>query len=364
MRRIAILLAVVAFFCCARTTVAAQSVDWKPLVDRLVADGFDRSQLQQLFAGIAYDPKAMGHKMLTLYNKKYGSGLVRRIQSQLDRLGYAPGKADGYAGSKTRAAIRGFQANNGLEVNGQVSESLLEYAVNQGRKAPAGYTPPPKPESHGASVWRSVLTEERMAEAREFYKTHTKLLQKVEDEYGIPPEIAVGLLAVETRVGNFLGDQAAFATLASMARSTTPETFLQTFKYDTPQGAQLTWLRKRTRQKADWAYDELKALLVYSKNKGADPRTLPCSIYGAIGICQFMPSNALRFGVDGDNDGVVNLFDVDDALPSMGNYLKRHGWSNPGASVRKQRKALYNYNHSVVYVNTIMAVAERLKEDK
>ena len=199
-----------------------------------------------------------------------------------------------------------------------------------------------------------------MAEAKEFYDANLPLLQKVEATYGIPPEIAVGILTVETRVGKFLGRESAFRTLASMAATREYADVKAVFIREHPSGKSLAWLVKRMRQKADWAYDELKALLRYSIAKGADPRTLPGSIYGAIGISQFMPSNALRFGVDGDGDGRVDLFTVDDALHSMGNYLKAHGWK-PAKTRRGQRQVLYRYNHSVTYVNTIMAVADFLR---
>lgn len=341
----------------------AQEISWTPLINRLEADGFSRSRLEELFSGVEYSSAPMGDKMITLYRRKFGSGLVRQIQRKLDALGYQAEGADGYSGPKTRAAIRGFQKEHGLKADGQASEELLAHIEQQGHRAPAGYSPPAPPARRpGPTVYRSIITPERLAEATTFYKQNKPLLLKVRKLYGIPPEITVGLLTVETRVGTFLGDQNAFQTLASMARATTPALFSDYFRRESPQGAQLAWLQKRTRQKSDWAYAELKALLRYAQNKGADPRTLPCSIYGAIGISQFMPTNALKFGVDGDQDGVVNLFDVDDALFSMGNYLKKHGWKGDTTTVRQQRRALYNYNHSTIYVNTIMAVAEHLRQ--
>jgi len=344
-------------------TNSGQQVSWKPLIDKLVGDGFSRQQMQQLFQGVTFTPDAMGHKMHSLYTRKFGSGLVRDTQMKLDALGYQTGGADGHIGPKTRAAIRGFQMEHGLKVTGLASEELLQFIKQNGRRAPAGYTPPKPPRDAGPPIYRSVYTPERLAEALEFYRRHRPLLEEVQREYGIPPEIAVGLLTVETRVGKFLGDQQAFQTLASMARAWDPELFADTFTRETPQGSRLDWLRKRTVQKSNWAYSELKALIRYAENKGADPRTLPGSIYGAIGISQFMPSNALRFGVDGDEDGVINLFDVEDALHSMGNYLVNHGWRGAATTERQQRKALFRYNHSTIYVNTIMAVAKYVRQN-
>jgi membrane-bound lytic murein transglycosylase B len=62
------------------------------------------------------------------------------------------------------------------------------------------------------------MTEERLREARQFLGDHQKILLRLERYYGIPGEIAVGILTVETRLGTYLGDESAFLTLASMAR--------------------------------------------------------------------------------------------------------------------------------------------------
>jgi len=74
-----------------------------------------------------------------------------------------------------------------------------------------------------------------------------------------------------------------------------------------------------------------------------------------------MPSNVFTYGVDADNDGRIDLFVKADALYSIANYLREHGW---GCQMDKsgQHKAIYAYNHSVVYANTILAVAEKLKD--
>jgi membrane-bound lytic murein transglycosylase B len=114
-------------------------------------------------------------------------------------------------------------------------------------------------------------------------------------------------------------------------------------------------------QKGNWAYEELKALLTYCRGAGVDPVSIPGSVYGAIGLCQFMPSSAVHYGRDGDGDGKVDLFVEADALVSMANYLKEHGWK-PGLSFNEQAQVIYAYNHSMNYALTILEVAERLRK--
>jgi membrane-bound lytic murein transglycosylase B len=115
------------------------------------------------------------------------------------------------------------------------------------------------------------------------------------------------------------------------------------------------------RQKADWAYAEFKALILYAHRGGFDPLALRSSIYGAIGLCQFLPSNILSYGVDADKDGRINLFTKADALYSIANYLREHGWKCT-MDKSSQREVILRYNKSFVYANTVLAVAQKLKD--
>ncbi|MCP4721788.1 MAG: transglycosylase SLT domain-containing protein, partial [Desulfobacteraceae bacterium] len=85
------------------------------------------------------------------------------------------------------------------------------------------------------------------------------------------------------------------------------------------------------------------------------------SYAGAMGIPQFMPSNALTLAKDGNNDGRVDLFNHADAISSVANYLKHHGWK-PGIPRQRQHEVLFRYNHSNYYVDTLLKVSDKLKE--
>ena len=73
-----------------------------------------------------------------------------------------------------------------------------------------------------------------------------------------------------------------------------------------------------------------------------------------------MPSNALRFGVDGNGDGVVNLFTPADAIVSVASYLRGNGWK-PGMNETETKAAVYAYNHSDLYVLAVTTVADRIR---
>ena len=180
-------------------------------------------------------------------------------------------------------------------------------------------------------------------------------------ELCVPKEIVVSILLVETGLGWHLGDRSALNTLASMALSSDLETIRPYLAPDLVTRRSEEFARKRCRQKADWAYGELKALIRYASENGIDPLSIPGSLYGAIGICQFMPTQISVYGVDADRDGRVNLFAEPDALYSMANYLRSHG-SRCDMSAKRQHRVILAYNHSKIYADTVLTVAKKLRK--
>jgi membrane-bound lytic murein transglycosylase B len=152
-----------------------------------------------------------------------------------------------------------------------------------------------------------------IAGARSYAQRNDVTLQKITNDYCVPKEIVVSILLVETDLGKNLDNRGAFNTLASMALSSDLETIRPYLTPDLITERNEDYARKRCRQKADWAYAELKALILYAYWNEFDPLSFPGSLYGAIGLCQFMPSNVLSYGVDADNDGRIDLFTKADA---------------------------------------------------
>ena len=106
-----------------------------------------------------------------------------------------------------------------------------------------------------------------------------------------------------------------------------------------------------------------KALLSYCYANGIDPLEVKGSVYGAIGLCQFMPSNISLYAVDGNGDGIIDLFTVDDAVDSLSNYLRRNGWKS-GLSLERQTRVLRSYNAMDIYAHTILALAKTIRQLK
>jgi len=281
--------------CFVITPVVARAAEWDPLIQRLVADGFEERTVRLLFERpeAAFDPAPMATKL--------------------------------------RALVRTRDVK-----------------------------PAEDPTYRVKTVRRDYLQPAVVKRARLYSIENKKALSQVRQKYGVPEEIVVSILMVETRLGRFTGSWRAFNVLASMAVCEDLSRVRHHLASDLSESDVEAYALHRCQEKSDWAYRELKSLIRYAAQKEMDPLTIPGSIFGAIGLCQFMPSNVFRFGVDADGKGYVDLFTTRDALFSMGNYLKNHGWRR-NMDRESRYRVLLTYNRSQVYANTVLALAERLQ---
>lgn len=203
------------------------------------------------------------------------------------------------------------------------------------------------------------LTDRNISRAKRYIEANKALLDEIQNEFQVPKEILTAILLIETDLGNFTGRHRAFNILASMALADNIEKITHFIPPDSLQEMDHEWLASRLAEKSQWAYNELKALLEYARRNNMDPVSIRSSIFGAIGICQFMPSNALKFGIDMDHDGQINLFSTKDAIASMANYLTGYGWKT-GLDRAAQEQVIYQYNHSTPYVKAVLGLAEKL----
>ncbi|MFI4941232.1 MAG: lytic murein transglycosylase B, partial [Burkholderiales bacterium] len=147
----------------------------------------------------------------------------------------------------------------------------------------------------------------RIAAGVAFWNSNQDTLARAEKEYGVPPEIIVGILGIESMFGRHAGDFRVMDVLATLA-----------FAYpDTPtRAARMVYFRS-----------ELENALLFALESDIDPLTLRGSYAGAIGMCQFMPSSIRHYAVDYDGDGVIDLTNSPaDAIGSVANFLVQHGW--------------------------------------
>jgi membrane-bound lytic murein transglycosylase B len=206
------------------------------------------------------------------------------------------------------------------------------------------------------------LSAQSIAAARAYRARHMETLRAAQARFGVDPEIIVAILLVETRLGAFTGNRAVFSTLATLASLSHEPNVVSLWeevnaRFQTERSAVKSWSERRSA----WAYRELKNFLDFTQAQGMDPLGVVGSYAGALGFGQFLPSSAMNYAVDGDGDGVIDLFSHADAIFSIANYLKNHGWE-PVMTKPRLREVLFTYNRSRPYANTLISIRTRLKE--
>ncbi|HEV3008477.1 MAG TPA: lytic murein transglycosylase B [Burkholderiales bacterium] len=146
-----------------------------------------------------------------------------------------------------------------------------------------------------------LVTERRITEGVEFWKKYPRTLERAEKNYGVPPEYVVAIIGVETFYGRNTGNWRVVDALTTLA-------------FDYP-------------PRAGFFRSELESYLLMAREAGLDVFSVRGSYAGAIGIPQFMPSSARRYAVDFDGNGRIDLQKSrTDAIGSVANFLKVHGW--------------------------------------
>jgi membrane-bound lytic murein transglycosylase B len=166
--------------------------------------------------------------------------------------------------------------------------------------------PPGKPKNWQTYSAR-FIEPVRIRAGVNFWNDNADTLARAEATYGVPAEIIVGILGIETIYGRDTGRFRVVDVLATLA-----------FAYpETPNRA----------ERMAFFRSELENTLLLARQTGIDPFSLQGSFAGAVGMPQFMPGNILKYGVDFDGDGTIDLRNSPaDAIGSVASFLIQHGW--------------------------------------
>jgi len=145
------------------------------------------------------------------------------------------------------------------------------------------------------------ITDSRIKGGIEFWQEHADDLARAEKEYGVPAEIIIAILGVETRYGGNVGSYRVIDALSTLA-----------FQYP---------------PRSPFFRSELEAFLLLTREENLSVLAPIGSYAGAMGLGQFMPSSYREYAIDFDGDGYRDIWtNPTDAIGSIANYLKRHGW--------------------------------------
>lgn len=150
--------------------------------------------------------------------------------------------------------------------------------------------------------YRKIFVEpRRIKQGVAFWNKHEAALKRAEETYGVPAEIIVSIIGVETRYGRIMGRYRVLDALATLG-------------FDYP-------------KRADFFRGQLVQFLQMTREEQLDPTQPQGSYAGAMGYGQFIPSSFRDFAVDFDADGKRDIWKNEvDAIGSVANYFSQHGW--------------------------------------
>jgi membrane-bound lytic murein transglycosylase B len=185
----------------------------------------------------------------------------------------------------------------------QFSREVIETTLAKANKSEAILKSIAKPWE--AKPWHQYypifLTEKRLTKGLAFWQTHQKTLARAEQEFGVPAEIIVAIIGVETFYGSYKGKHSVLDSLVTLG-----------FHYP---------------PRATFFRSELAQLFLLAKEENFDITELKGSYAGAMGWGQFISSSYRHYAVDFDGDGVRDLLNNPvDAIGSVANYFKKHHW--------------------------------------
>ena len=152
------------------------------------------------------------------------------------------------------------------------------------------------------------LKKKRIVDGKKFIKKNIDTLERAEKEFGVPKEIITAILGVETNFGNNMGGYRVIDSLTTLG-------------FDDP-------------RRSKFFRSELIQLFLLTRENNLDILKIKGSYAGAMGYSQFISSSYRAYAIDYDGDGYVDLFNsIEDAIGSIANYLKRHGWKKEGKIV-------------------------------
>lgn len=286
----------------------------KSFVPLLLAFAIGAGQTPHALAASSTHHAAKAAKTAKTAKAAKSAKLVKKAEGKAAKPAPAPSRpAIDYDGEQVNfsewQSVRDFEDDmvqrNGFE-RAEVAAAIgklrfIDSAVQLVKPAPPG-----KPKNWQAYSSRFIEPIRINAGVR-FWNENAAELARAEAQYGVPAEIIVGIIGVETIYGRDTGRFRVMDVLATLA-----------FAY--PESP-------NRNDRMQFFRSELEKTMVLARQENIDPFSLLGSFAGAVGMPQFMPSNILKYGVDYDGDGIVDLRNsAADAIGSVANFLVAHGW--------------------------------------
>lgn len=258
----------------------------------------------------------------------------------------------------TSGSLRGWgYLGAKLEKDG-ISRKYIAHVLSDPRlptNEPVPFGINPKESHH---MYRGFTDTRNILKAREFVANYRDIFRRAEREYQVEPGVIAGILLVESGFGKVTGKERILYRLARLATIADPRNVQWNHQRlaKTDKSVSFKAVEKRAQYLNDTFYPEVLTLFKWGQKGNLDILDLRGSSAGAFGYPQFLPTSYVKFGVDGNNDGKVSLFEPEDAILSVAKYLALNGWKDD-ASAKGKLQILWHYNRSEPYGMTVLKVA-------
>lgn len=203
-----------------------------------------------------------------------------------------------------------------------------------------------------------LINDETVKNGVDFFNKYKELFCKTYAETKVEASDIIGILNWESRLGLVTGEQKIIRIFAAQYffGEKRNDELIKSGEYKKDGAISIEAGRKRVERLKKNAFSNFKALLIQAKEKNFDPLEVKGSWAGAIGFPQFMPAS-MKFAKDGNGDGKIDLFVMEDAIVSVANYLKLHGYFEKGSVA-----AFKAYNNDKIYAEGVKKYSDLVKK--
>jgi membrane-bound lytic murein transglycosylase B len=248
-----------------------------------------------------------------------------------------------------------------LKQNG-VSERELIEIYSDPRMPERTFVPFSVKPKEPASIYEGFKHPRHRELGNAFLNQHRCDFERVEETLKVPREVVAAIIVIESGAGKNTGNHALIYRLSRLATTNAPDNLRENYVAQKKLNHQIVFddVRRRGGYLERTFLPEIPALISIAKKNRVDVLSMRGSSAGAFGLPQFLPSAYLRFGVDGDKDGIVSLHNESDAIWSAANYLASFGFRKE-IPLQEKRSIIWRYNKSPSYIDAVLGLADGLK---
>jgi membrane-bound lytic murein transglycosylase B len=247
-----------------------------------------------------------------------------------------------------------------LRENG-VSETDLRALYSDPRMPERTFVPFSVKPREPASIYYSFKRPEHALTGAQFIERNSDTFTRVQKKLLVPPEVVASIIVIESQAGKNTGNHMIAYRLSRLATTNAPDNVQWNYVQQKKTTPRVTFadIRRRGNYLERTFLPEIPALLMIAKKNKVDVLSIKGSTAGAMGLPQFLPSAFMRYGLDGDKDGVISLHNETDAIWSAANYLAHFGFRRE-IPTQEKRSIIWRYNKSKSYIDTVLELSKAI----